>query len=349
MRFLAQEMALWIGLAFVVGLISGAVSSLKRVVVERWEEIPVANAPVTETEVEPQPSDPTADEVTEESESSVDLVSPFPVLEGSAVPTPWEQEEAWSRPSKVAERSTARRGARDNWDDAASNWRSWADEATNRPSEAADADRTGAADDWGDGPTNDDDLFARDREQEDGEGRVSDEDLFAGDRQAHASSPFAASPVSPVSRDAEGNPNEIPVDAGSPFAGLGGVAGDDSPFPSLAADEEWQADAQPPWMSQDADTWDEGPGGEQPPEQQAQMDDDGPQDENTLTEESVTPASDVEDVAPVEPGSSQQGISEEESDGLAGSSQAAVVEDEDERGFFGELGLAPSSASAVAT
>ena len=45
---------------------------------------------------------------------------------------PWEEEEAWSRPSKLAARSTARRGARDDGDDAATNWRSWADEAADR-------------------------------------------------------------------------------------------------------------------------------------------------------------------------------------------------------------------------
>jgi hypothetical protein len=55
--------------------------------------------------------------------------SPFPVAAGG--PAPWEEEELWSRPARVAAGGQARR-PKDEWAEAAENWRSWADEATGR-------------------------------------------------------------------------------------------------------------------------------------------------------------------------------------------------------------------------
>ena len=81
------------------------------------------------------------------------------MLEGADALAPWEEEEAWSRPSKLAARSTVRRGARDEWDDAASNWRSWADEAADRVDADGDAESPAGE------PVSDHELFARDREQ----------------------------------------------------------------------------------------------------------------------------------------------------------------------------------------
>lgn len=90
-----------------------------------------------------------------------DPSSPFPVaaVGGSS---PWEAEELWSRPARVGAQGESRR-PKDEWAEAAENWRSWADEATGRGFGAA--------------PVADDPVSARDR------------DLFAADREVESPSP----------------------------------------------------------------------------------------------------------------------------------------------------------------
>lgn len=81
--------------------------------VEPWDEAPPAEGPADEPTAALRP-----------------MASPFPVLAGHAPDDrPWEAEELWSRPARLAA-GTHRATTADEWSDAAQNWRGWAQEAT---------------------------------------------------------------------------------------------------------------------------------------------------------------------------------------------------------------------------
>ena len=109
MIWVAQELMVWLVLAFVLGLAAGVLLSVTRVTVERWVEVPVP----------PGARDEKAEEETEtevvEAEPAVEQDPVFPTLEGEA---PWQQEEAWSRPATPVRTATRSSGPVDEWDDA---------------------------------------------------------------------------------------------------------------------------------------------------------------------------------------------------------------------------------------
>ncbi len=124
MMWLAQHMVLWLGLSFVLGLVTSVAATVRRVNFDRWEEVPA------EPEAVAPEADETPDEETTEAPQTESVVqSPFPVLEGADDPAPWEQEEQWSRAARVSQRPAAKREPSDEWEEAASNWRTWAEEA----------------------------------------------------------------------------------------------------------------------------------------------------------------------------------------------------------------------------
>ncbi|GAA1925707.1 hypothetical protein GCM10009815_20340 [Nocardioides marmoribigeumensis] len=129
MTWVAQELAPWLVLAFVLGVVAGAALSLTRVSVEKWVEVPLPPAPEPETaEEDTTPATPVVETGTAPEEPV------FPTLEDGA----WEQEEAWSRPVRPVRASTQSSAHKDEWDDAAANWRTWADEAAGREASATD-------------------------------------------------------------------------------------------------------------------------------------------------------------------------------------------------------------------
>jgi hypothetical protein len=174
-----------------------AIWGQRRVTVEEWAEVPVVPAgepapvPAAEetesaentenTENTEVTEDPTPPSVTAPvAVDADDPTSPFPVAAGERAP--WEEEELWSRPARVGAGGQARR-PKDEWTEAAENWRSWADEATGRGfsgtglgTEALDpADR---------------DLFAADREPTSAPGAGPDDgDPFPYARPVEAPSP----------------------------------------------------------------------------------------------------------------------------------------------------------------
>ncbi len=129
MTWVAQELTTWLFLAFALGVLAGVLLSLTRVTVEKWVEVPVEAAPEPDT----------ATSETAEAEAPVDTgpepeAEPvFPLLEGEEAP--WQHQEAWSRPATPVRSSHAGARELDEWDDAAANWRTWADEATGRESQ----------------------------------------------------------------------------------------------------------------------------------------------------------------------------------------------------------------------
>lgn len=115
-----------------------------------------------------------------------DPSSPFPVA-ASGGASPWEAEELWSRPARVGAHGESRR-PKDEWTEAAENWRSWADEATGRG--------------FGGAPVGDDPVSARDR------------DLFAADREVEAPGPGegSAAPLSGRPEIGDDTARDEPVD-----------------------------------------------------------------------------------------------------------------------------------------
>lgn len=229
-------------LAAVLGAVLTTVFSTRTVTVERWVATPAAAPDESEDPAEarleePAPSAAGAGTRTEPS-------SPFPVAVSAGEPAPWEQEELWSRPAKLASPSAAR-GQVDEWDDAAQNWRSWADEASGKaptPTDVvADGDRAAGGPDRGAPRPSDRDLFAADR------------DLFAADRDAEQEDPFPhAAPVeafrydrpvdSPLPRSDEPFPFARPVEAASlpptdPFPSFGAAAAEDDEQDARSADD----------------------------------------------------------------------------------------------------------------
>ncbi len=149
-------------LSALLGAATVVVWGVRRESVEVWEDVPVPPPAAR-----PDPSDAGSDEAAEPLPTTVgtplpvdadDPSTPFPVSTADG-PAPWEAEELWSRPARVGAGGEPRR-SKDEWTEAAENWRSWADEATGRG--------YGGVDDAV--ATRDRDLFAADR------------DLFAADR-----------------------------------------------------------------------------------------------------------------------------------------------------------------------
>lgn len=138
-------------LAAALGAVCTAVLMTTRVKVERWvsaapveRAFPVLGEVSAPEAAKPQPAAP-----------AVRPSSPFPPLAGHAPDErPWEAEELWSRPARLAVGSGQRRSSKDEWTEAAANWRTWADEAAGRTFVDAEA------------AVDDDDLFAADREAE---------------------------------------------------------------------------------------------------------------------------------------------------------------------------------------
>lgn len=159
MIWLAGQLWPLLLLSAVLGALCVAIWGQRRVAVEVWEEVPVppAREPEPETEPETEEADaaPPASVTAPVPVDADDPTSPFPVA-AAGEPAPWEEEELWSRPARVGATGQARR-PKDEWAEAAENWRSWADEATGRGF-------SGAALEDGALAPNDRDLFAADRE-----------------------------------------------------------------------------------------------------------------------------------------------------------------------------------------
>ena len=67
---------------------------------------------------------------------------------------PWEEEELWSRPVRRAATHAKGPSAEEKWDDAADNWRNWAEAATGQAAERAAAVAASSL------PLSDEELFA---------------------------------------------------------------------------------------------------------------------------------------------------------------------------------------------
>ena len=251
MMWLTQQMTMWLALAFALGFVTSLAVTVRRVTVQRWVEVPPE--PVA-APVAAEDADGESTVVAEDPAETAEPPSPFPTLEGASEPAPWEQEELWSRPaSRTATASTegtvrarSTKEPADEWDEAATNWRTWADEAAGRaraeqhssegPLEDSDEEWAATDDVWGAGGErdsarpSDDELFARDRAAgAPSESLPSDEELFAGDRTAPVEEPPAATSVGRDDRPAPWEPAPFP-------------SGDDSPFPSPS--DPWASDAE---------------------------------------------------------------------------------------------------------
>ncbi|QIK66104.1 hypothetical protein G7072_06880 [Nocardioides sp. HDW12B] len=199
MTWLLGQLWSFLLLSALLGAATVVVWSVRRESVEVWEDVPVA-PPV----VEPEASDP-ADDEEQPTPTAVgtplpvdadDPSSPFPVSTADG-PAPWEAEELWSRPARLGAGGEPRR-PKDEWTEAAENWRSWADEATGRGYAAAD-DTTSSRDR---------DLFAADR------------DLFAADRDEEQPAAAAGPATEPSGYD---EPVEV-------FPGMGAQEPDVFPY-----------------------------------------------------------------------------------------------------------------------
>ena len=171
MTWLLGQLWPFLLLSALLGAATVVVLGVRRESVEVWEDVPVAPPPA-------QPDVP--EDATEEDAPAPTTVgtpvpvdaddpsTPFPVAAADG-PAPWEAEELWSRPARLGAGGEPRR-PKDEWTEAAENWRSWADEATGRGYAGVD-DATSARDR---------DLFAADR------------DLFAADRDEEPATGDAA-------------------------------------------------------------------------------------------------------------------------------------------------------------
>ena len=163
--------------SFLLGAATVALWGQRRESREVWEDVPVPAPPAVEVPgagtsdagaggpdghaATAAPAAPTGVPVPIDAD---DPSSPFPVA-ATGGPAPWEADELWSRPARVGAHGESRR-PKDEWAEAAENWRSWADEATGRG--------------FGGAPVGGDPVSARDR------------DLFAADRAVEAPPGHAA-------------------------------------------------------------------------------------------------------------------------------------------------------------
>ena len=150
--------------SFLLGAATVVVWGQRRESVEVWEVVPVAppgsrdDGPQGAADPDPDPASGATGAASVGAPVPIDAddpASPFPVAATDG-PAPWEADELWSRPARVGAQAEARR-PKDEWAEAADNWRSWADEATGRG--------------FGGAPSGNDPVSARDR------------DLFAADRE----------------------------------------------------------------------------------------------------------------------------------------------------------------------
>lgn len=160
MSWLVSQLWPLLALAAALGAVCTALLMTTRVRVERWvRQEPVAPRPFPVLGAGAAASAPP---VREEALVVAAGSSPFPPLAGHGPDErPWEAEELWSRPARLAVGSGRRRTSSDEWSKAAASWRSWADEATGRAYVDPGA------------PVDDDDLFAADREAERREGQCA--------------------------------------------------------------------------------------------------------------------------------------------------------------------------------
>jgi hypothetical protein len=159
MSWLLAQVWVWMLAAGAAGAALTTWSMTTRVTVEKWVEErrePVVGAPGPTSPVAPVAEEPPAPAAPPADQDAAATApgSPFPVLPGAPEERPWEAEELWSRPARLAEPTGKHRARTDEWSDAATNWRSWAEEATGRGPSAPPA------------VAGDDDLFAADREAE---------------------------------------------------------------------------------------------------------------------------------------------------------------------------------------
>ncbi len=207
MIWLALQLWPWLVLAALVGAATTYHFSIAKVRSERFVETPVEVpeqlTPAAKVEVDTAP--PQSNEA-QDASSDVEFESPFPVL-SSDDPAPWQEEELWSKPARV---SAEPNRSRDEWSEAATNWRDWADAAAGKHVDADSEDELNGdseieppvlaevttrakarPEDW--------DMFAADREIDGGpdtDGPESDEDAPA------AADPFADyQPPRPVEAD----------------------------------------------------------------------------------------------------------------------------------------------------
>jgi hypothetical protein len=140
MSWLVGQVWPWMLLAWVLGAVVTTVSMTTRVTVEKWVELPAepADPPFVHA------SEPAPTAVVEQPTPQPASASPFPSLPGSPGQRPWEAEELWSRPARIAEPAGGAHRFRphepDEWSEAASSWRSWAEEAVNGTASEAPAD-----------------------------------------------------------------------------------------------------------------------------------------------------------------------------------------------------------------
>lgn len=189
--------------SFLLGAATVVLWGQRRESREVWEDVPVpvppaaVEAPGAASEgdrADGEGAAPTADASTGVPVpiDADDPSSPFPVAATGGA-SPWEADELWSRPARVGAQGESRR-PKDEWAEAAENWRSWADEATGRGFAGV--------------PTGDDPVSARDR------------DLFAADREVDAPRPAgAAGGASRPSETGDDEPVEVfpahPADSGT--------------------------------------------------------------------------------------------------------------------------------------
>jgi hypothetical protein len=159
MSWLVGQLWPWMLVSMALGSVLTTLLATRREKVERW--------------VLDEPADPAAQQV-----DVVDVIaaattvpvaapalraastSPFPEFRGEAAgPRPWEEEELWSRPVRRAATHAKGPTADEKWDDAADNWRTWAEAATGQAAERGAALAAVA------GPLSDEELFAQARSE----------------------------------------------------------------------------------------------------------------------------------------------------------------------------------------
>jgi hypothetical protein len=130
MSWLVTQLWPWMLLSAALGAVVTTALSTTRVTVERWVEVAETPAPSV-----PSTPDPTPVVEVEEPAAPPEPASPFPALPGASEERPWEAEELWSKPARLAgPGDRKRRTSPDEWSEAASSWRTWAEEAvTGRP------------------------------------------------------------------------------------------------------------------------------------------------------------------------------------------------------------------------
>ena len=211
--------------------------STRKVTVERWVFVREAQPETTSDDEQDEPEQQEKAEKKPAAQEEAPA-SPFPVAAAVGEPAPWEQEELWSRPAKVVSSGTSR-GPKDEWADAAQNWRSWADEATGKDQDAPEDEGRDSEDDgWRPAQPSeaDRDLFAADREAE------TSNDPFPHAKPVEATFRYDEPVDTPLPRSDTPFPFAQPVDATplpptDPFPPFGGPPGTGASTPQAATPE----------------------------------------------------------------------------------------------------------------